>query len=159
MTLASTPVDASLLGLKLAFLVLLYLFIWRVARSASRDMRLQPQDSFVLAPVTERQEKRSPRGGTLIVLSGPDLEEGARLELMHEPITIGRGPLNDLQLIEDNFASGRHAVIEPRPDGTWVEDLGSTNGTFVNDEPVAAPRRLISGDVVRVGETDFLYEL
>jgi hypothetical protein len=156
-TLASTPVDAALLALKLAFLILLYLFIWRVARAASRDMRL-PQDSMVLAPVAERHEKRAPRGGSLVVLSGPDLEHGACYEFMHEPITIGRGPLNDLQLISDEFASGRHAVIDPRSDGVWLEDLGSTNGTYLNDELIDSPRRLAYGDVVKIGETDFRYE-
>jgi hypothetical protein len=157
MALASTSVDGVLLALKIAFLVLLYLFIWRIARAASREMRT-PQDSFVLAPVGERQEKRAPRPGALIVVSSPDLEEDERLELPHEPLTIGRGPLNDLQLVDDDFASGRHALIDPRRDGVWVEDLGSTNGTFVNGVRLTTSRRLTSGDIVRIGETDFRYE-
>ncbi|MGC9973913.1 MAG: FHA domain-containing protein [Gaiellaceae bacterium] len=157
MAAASTSVDSVLLALKIAFLFLLYLFIWRIVRAASREMRA-PQDSFELAPLAERHEKRAPRPGALVVVSSPDLEEGERLELTHEPLTIGRGPLNDLQLDQDDFASGRHALVDPRRDGVWVEDLGSTNGTFVNGVRLTSNRRLAPGDVLRIGETDFRYE-
>jgi hypothetical protein len=157
MTVASISVDAVLLALKIAFLLLLYVFVWRVVRAASREMRA-PQDSFVLAPMAERHEKRAPRPGMLIVVASPDLEEGERVELAHEALTIGRGPLNDLQLDQDDFASGKHALVDPRRDGVWVEDLGSTNGTFVNGVRLSTSRRLTPGDVLRVGETDFRYE-
>ena len=157
MAVASISVDAVLLALKIAFLFLLYIFIWRIVRAASREMRA-PQDSFVLAPLAERHEKRAPRPGTLVVISSHDLEEGERIELTHEPLTIGRGPLNDLQLDQDDFASCKHALIDPRRDGVWVEDLGSTNGSFVNGVRLNSIRRLVPGDVLRVGETDFRYE-
>ena len=157
MVAASMSVDAVLLALKIAFLFLLYVFIWRIVRAAAREMRA-PQDSFVLAPLAERHEKRAPRPGTLVVVSSPDLEEGQRVELAHEAVTIGRGPLNDLQLDQDDFASGKHALIDPRRDGVWVEDLGSTNGTFINGVRLSTSRRLTPGDVLRIGETDFRYE-
>jgi hypothetical protein len=157
MALASTSVDGVLLALKIAFIVLLYVFIWRVIRAAGREMRA-PQDSFVTAPLAERHEKRAPRPGSLVVVSSPNLEEDERLELTHEPLTVGRGPLNDLQLLEDDFASGRHALFDPRRDGLWIEDLGSTNGTFVNGVRLTSSRRLAPGDIVRIGETDFRYE-
>jgi hypothetical protein len=155
-TLASTSVDTALLALKVAFLVLLYLFIWRIVRAASRELRA-PQESFILAPIAERQEKRFSHPGSLVVVSSPTFDEGAILELGPEPLTIGRGPLNDLQLDGDEFASGRHARIESRRDGVWVEDIGSTNGTFVNGVRLTGARRLVPGDVVRIGETDFRY--
>jgi FHA domain len=157
MAVASISVAAVLLALKIAFLFLLYIFIWRIVRAAGREMRA-PQDSFVLAPLAERHEKRAPRPGSLVVVSSPDLEEGERVELAHEALTIGRGPLNDLQLDQDDFASGKHALVDPRRDGVWVEDLGSTNGTFVNGVRLSSSRRLAPGDVLRVGETDFRYE-
>lgn len=158
MAAASTSVDAVLLALKAAFIVLLYVFIWRVVRAVSREMRA-PQESVELAPLAEqRHEKRAPRPGALVVLSSPDLSENERLELAHEPLTVGRGPLNDLQLIADEFASGRHALFDPRRDGVWLEDLGSTNGTFVNGVRLTSSRRLTPGDIVRIGETDFRYE-
>lgn len=157
MALASTSVDGVLLALKIAFIVLLYVFIWRVIHAASREMRVT-QDSFVTAPLAERHEKRAARPGFLVVVSSPDLEEDERLELAHQQLTVGRGPLNDLQLLEDDFASGRHALFDPRRDGVWVEDLGSTNGTFVNGVRLTSARRLAPGDIVRIGETDFRYE-
>lgn len=157
MALASTSVDGVLLALKIAFVVLLYAFIWRVIRAASREMRVT-QDSFVTAPLAERHEKRAPRPGFLVVVTSRDLEEDERLELAHQQLTVGRGPLNDLQLLEDDFASGRHAVFDPRRDGVWIEDLGSTNGTFVNGVRLTSARRLTPGDIVRIGETDFRYE-
>jgi len=157
MALASTSVDGVLLALKIAFIFLLYVFIWRVIRAASQEMRA-PQDSFETAPLAERHDKRAPRPGSLIVVSSPDLQEDERLELTHEPLTVGRGPLNDLQLLEDDFASGHHALFDPRRDGVWIEDLGSTNGTFVNGVRLTSSRRLAPGDIVRIGETDFRYE-
>ncbi len=135
---------------------MLYLFIWRIVRAASRELRA-PQESFILAPIAERQEKRVSHPGSLVVVSSPTFDEGAILELGPEPLTIGRGPLNDLQLDGDEFASGRHARIESRRDGVWVEDIGSTNGTFVNGVRLTGARRLVPGDVVRIGETDFRY--
>jgi FHA domain len=157
MALASTSVDGVLLALKIAFVFLLYIFIWRVVRAASHEMQA-PQDSFVTAPLAERHEKRAPRPGFLVVVSSPDLEEDERLELTHKQLTVGRGPLNDLQLLEDDFASGRHALFDPRRDGVWIEDIGSTNGTFVNGVRLTSSRRLTPGDIVRIGETDFRYE-
>ena len=59
----------------------------------------------------------------------------------------------------DDFASAQHARFESRRDGLWVEDIDSTNGTFVNGARVTTPRRLSKGDVVRVGQTDFKVEV
>ena len=70
---------------------------------------------------------------------------------------MGRGAQNDLALDSDDFASARHAKIEPRRDGVWLEDVGSTNGTYVNGARIGSPR-LAPGDVIRVGSTDLRYE-
>jgi pSer/pThr/pTyr-binding forkhead associated (FHA) protein len=72
-------------------------------------------------------------------------------------VTIGRSAENDIPL-EDDFTSARHARIEPRRDGVWVADDGSTNGTYVNGTKLTKPHRLEPGDVVRVGNTDLRYE-
>jgi hypothetical protein len=155
---ASVAVEEALLLLKIGFLVLLYLFIWRIVRTASRDLRL-PQESMVLAPHQARQllGGRRPETGRLVVLASPALEQGAERVLDSAAITIGRGPHNDLALEADEFASIRHARFEPRHDGVWIEDIGSTNGTFVNGARLSKPRRLKSGDVVRIGQTDLRY--
>ena len=75
------------------------------------------------------------------------------------PVAIGRGGQNEVPLDGDDFASAQHARFESKRDGLWVEDIGSTNGTFVNGARVTTPRRLSKGDVVRVGQTDFRVEV
>jgi pSer/pThr/pTyr-binding forkhead associated (FHA) protein len=158
MIAAGTTLDEVLLALKIGFLVLLYLFIWRIVRTAGRDMRL-PQESFILRPslVGERVGQHI-RPGRLVVDESPNLEPGEVFELDSTPLTIGRAEQNDVALPEDEFASARHVRVEPRRDGVWVQDLGSTNGTFVNAVRIDRPRKLVHGDVVRVGETELRFE-
>jgi hypothetical protein len=155
----SVAVDEVLLILKIAFLVLLYLFIWRIVRTASRDLRL-PQESVVLAPAVAgvRTSRPAPSTGRLVVVKSADLEEGQDYELNSAQLTIGRGRQNDIPIGTDEYASARHARFEPRQDGVWVQDLGSTNGTFLNGARLDHPRRLTQGDIVRVGETDLRYD-
>lgn len=159
MIVAEVEVEAVLFGLKVGFLLLLYLFIWRIVRSVAKDLRL-PQESFVLAP---QQAAAVGLGrthtGVLIVLSSPALDPGTERELDSTAVTVGRSSENDLVLDSDEFASTKHARIEPRRDGVWVEDLDSTNGTFVNGMKVSERQKLSPGDVIRVGETDLRYEL
>jgi FHA domain-containing protein len=156
----SAAVDEVLLVLKIAFLILLYTFIWRIVRTASRDLRL-PQESFVLAPSAAaglQASRPGPQTGRLVVVRSADLESGEDFELNSVQLTIGRGNQNDITIATDEYASARHARFEPRQDGVWVQDLGSTNGTYLNGTRLDRPRRLSRGDVVRIGETDLRYE-
>ena len=160
--LASVEVQTVLLVLKICFLVLLYLFIWRIVRSATRDVRM-PQESFILAPSQAAAAglRRAPTPvttGTLVAVKSPALEHGERFELEAKAVTVGRGAPNDIQLDSDEFASSHHARVEPRRDGVWVEDIGSTNGTYVNGARISKARVLRNGDVIRVGATDLRYE-
>jgi FHA domain-containing protein len=156
--LASTSYESVLLALKIAFLVLLYLFIWRIVRTASRDLRL-PQESFILRPAMAGGPiGQAIHPGRLVVMTSGVLDEGSEFELDSAPLTIGRGGQNDVVVEEDEFASARHVRVEPRRDGVWVHDLGSTNGTFVNGARVDRPRKLVDGDVVRIGETELRFE-
>ncbi len=163
--LASTSVAAVLLGLKIAFLVLLYLFIWRIVRSAAREQRVPHQDSMILSPAAAASvglgaaAPPARRLVRLVVQRSPSLEEGLVVEIDSVPLTVGRGGQNDLPLEGDEFASSRHARVENRRDGVWVQDLGSTNGTFVNGARVEGARKLAPGDVLRIGETDLKLEL
>jgi pSer/pThr/pTyr-binding forkhead associated (FHA) protein len=162
MTFASIAVEELLLILKIAFVVLLYLFIWRIVRTASKDLRV-PQESFILAP-SQANEPRAVRdaggqgSGRLVVVSSPSLKPGEGRMLNSTPLTVGRGSQNDLALDGDDYASAKHARIEPRRDGVWVEDIGSTNGTFLNGIKLTRARKLTPGDVVRVGETELRFE-
>ena len=162
MVVGSAQVETTLLVLKLAFLILLYLFIWRIVRSAARDLRL-PQESMILAPQQAAAAGliAQPTGrqlGRLVVLQSPALDEGEVFMLDSHPLTVGRGTNNDVPIASDEYASGRHARFEPRRDGVYIEDIGSTNGTFVNGIRVTRERKLAPGDIVRVGETDLRFE-
>jgi len=159
MIFASTTYEAVLLALKIAFLILLYLFVWRIVRTAATDMRL-PQESYVLqpAPAGGAFDRPGLPAGRLVVVHSAALEEGEEYELDASPLTIGRGGQNELSIDGDEFASARHSRIEARRDGVWVHDLGSTNGTHVNGVRIDRPRKLAAGDVVRVGETELRFE-
>jgi hypothetical protein len=157
MTLASTRLEEVLLALKIAFLVLLYLLIWRIIRTVSRDMRTQPaQESFIMPPVSAAAIVTA--GGRLIVEESPVLDKGEAFTVDSAPLTVGRSGQNDVAVDGDEFASARHVRFEPRRDGVWVQDLGSTNGTYVNGVRIDGARRLAPGDVVRVGETDLRFD-
>jgi hypothetical protein len=157
---ASIAVGEALLLLKIAFLVLLYLFIWRIVRTAARDLRL-PQESFVLAPGSIPglgEQAHQIEAGKVVVVQSPALNEGDEWDLDSSPLTVGRSSQNDIQVKRDEYASSMHARIEPRRDGVWLEDAGSTNGTYLNGVRLTKPKRLTPGDVVRVGETELRYE-
>jgi FHA domain len=157
MTLAGTRLEEVLLALKIAFLVLLYVLIWRIIRTVTRDMRVSPaQESFIMPPVMGAAAAAA--GGRLVVQESPVLDEGDEFTVDSASLTIGRGGQNDVAIDGDEFASARHVRFEPRRDGVWVRDLGSTNGTYVNGIRIDDARRLAPGDVVRVGETDLRFE-
>ena len=155
--------EQTLLALKIGFLVLLYLFIWAVVRSVTRDLRSAPQESIVLSAqeANELRARYEPvvrvPAARLLVLESPALQPGTLVEL-REPTRLGRGAENAIRLDGDDFVSTRHALLEPRPDGVYVEDVGSTNGTFVNGGRVTTARLLVPGDVVRIGQTDLRVE-
>jgi hypothetical protein len=151
-------VEPVLLALKAAFLVLLYVFIWRVIRSASKDMRVAPQESFILAPSQLAAEHPTDSGGRLVVEKSKALENGKSYQAGPVPLTIGRAEDNTLALPGDEFASGHHARIESQRDGVWILDLGSTNGTFVNGARLDGRRKLREGDVVQIGDTELRFE-
>ena len=83
--------------------------------------------------------------GRLVVLASPALDEGDAYSLDAQPLTVGRGTNNDVPLPADEYASTRHARFEPRRDGVYIEDIGSTNGTFVNGIRLTRDRKLTPG--------------
>ena len=153
-------VEPILIALQAAFIALLYLFIWRVVRSAVRGLPAAPQESFVLAPAQVAQARADPglAPGRLVVRRSRAIPVGKAFEAGPVPTTLGRSSDNVVALDGDDFASGHHARVESGLDGTWVIDLGSTNGTFVNGERVDGRRRLLEGDLLQVGDTELVYE-
>jgi hypothetical protein len=144
-----------LLLLQVGFVVLLYLFIWRVIRVASRDMAVG-QESMVLRPVRPAAPEPARAAGHLVVVQSPELEQGTRIEIGRD-LVAGRDAGLDIPLGADGYASGRHARFGRGQDGDVVEDLHSTNGTYVNGERLAGVRRLAAGDVVTIGQTQLSY--
>jgi pSer/pThr/pTyr-binding forkhead associated (FHA) protein len=155
-------VEQVLIGLKALFLVLLYFFIWRVVRAASRDLGPAPQESFILAPAQARLAGAGADGpapsGRLVVVESPAVEAGASYDAGAVPVTLGRSTENTVSLAGDEFASSRHARVESQRDGVWLFDVGSTNGTYVNGRRIDGRVRLHPGDVVKVGGTELRYE-
>jgi hypothetical protein len=170
MLLASSSVGSVLLLLKIVFLVLLYAFVWRVIRTAGQEPKASRSakasagpaaDSMILTPsaaaaagLGSAAAARPRRPVQLVVQRSPSLKAGAVFPVGSAPVTVGRGGQNDLVLDGDEFASSRHARIEARGDGVWVQDLDSTNGTFLNGSRVVGAERMSPGDLLRVGETD-----
>lgn len=155
MTVLALDTDETLLILKIAFLVLLYGFILVVVRSATRGMSQAPQESIVLG-AAEANALRAGLGlqpARLLVLASPELGPGNTIEIAG-PTVVGRDPTSGIRLEHDEFASGRHARIEPRPEGALVDDLGSTNGTFVNGTRLKRAQLAKAGDVIKIGATE-----
>jgi len=158
-TVGALATDETLLILKIAFLVLLYGFILLVVRTATKDLGGAPQESIVLgaAEAAALRAGLGVRPARFVVLEGTGLQIGSMIEVAASMVA-GRDEGSGIRLDGDEFASARHARIEPRPDGIWVEDLGSTNGTFVNGEKVTTTRLLRAGDVLRIGQTELRLE-
>ena len=150
-------VEQLLLALKVAFVVLLYLFVWRVIRVASRDIAVG-QESMVLTPAKRPAALQTPppRRARLRVIASPELPEGTEIDVGRDLIA-GRDEALDIPLGADGYASGRHARFAHGQDGDVVEDLSSTNGTFVNGDRVSGRRVLRTGDVVTIGQTQLEY--
>jgi FHA domain len=144
-----------LLLLQVGFVVLLYLFIWRVIRVASRDMAVG-QESMVLRPVRPVAAAPERTPGRLVVVQSPELAPGTSIEIGRD-LVAGRDEHLEIPLGADGYASGRHARFARGQEGDVVEDLHSTNGTFVNGDRVTGVRRLVAGDVVTIGQTQLTY--
>lgn len=141
--------------LKLFFLALLYLFLIYLLRLVFKDLSLSTQAEE--APLLKPSGKTAPSPGPgyevearLVVLEGP-LEAGKTFYLGKETL-MGRSSQSDLEL-KDNFVSLDHARVFKDQDKFILEDLGSTNGTFLGEEKLGKPRPLKTGDRIRVGQT------
>jgi hypothetical protein len=143
------------------FLVLLWIFVFTVVGVIRRDLfagsrasRIVAAPRGVGAPApTGGRPARTRRGKAArqLIVTGGTLA-GTRITLGEAPITIGRAEDSTL-VITDDYASARHARLVPRAGQWYVEDLGSTNGTYLNRSKVSGPMVMQKGDRLQIGNT------
>jgi pSer/pThr/pTyr-binding forkhead associated (FHA) protein len=137
------------------FLTLLWLFIWSVLRILRTDIYAPTGAVMVRRGLSIRGvllPSRQPRTGArhLVVTEGP--LTGARIALSDQPVLIGRADDSTLVLTDD-YASTRHARLSQRGSEWYVEDLGSTNGTYLDRVKVTTAVRVPVGTPIRIGKT------
>lgn len=162
--------EFTVLVLRLAFFVLLWLFVFLIAGVLRQDL-FGPRRSRNRASRRSRKTAASPAAApagsassqphhppaaapqqphSLVVTSGA--LQGMVIALGTAPITIGRSGHNTL-VLDDDFASGHHARFVPSGGRWYVEDLGSTNGTFIGEQRLSSPVPISPGTAVTVGHT------
>jgi FHA domain len=161
--------DPVAVALKFGFIAVLYLFLLWMARSALRDLRgvggaaRDRNGGPAYEDATGMHVASSGLGGDgvqgsprLRVETAAGLRDGVAYDLSDGAV-LGRGDQSDIQL-EDSFASTSHARLVPQGDVVVLEDLGSTNGTYLNGEPLRGPQPLHVGDRIRIGDSEFTFE-
>lgn len=140
------PFQVALWGVRIAFLLVLYLFLmrafaglWRALRTES-ELAARPALAYL---IVQRTHATGPRNGE-------------RLPLRSQS-SIGRDASNDV-VVNDEAASARHAVIELEDGAWWIEDHGSTNGTLLNGARLGRRERIRDGDVVDIGRIGLRFE-
>lgn len=159
-----------LLAAKALLLLLLFAFIYAVMRRGVGDLRSIPDDESYVpgreargsqAPQANGRRAYAPRPtGTpeLVVEDSEILAPETRFDLKDGDTSVGRSSTSDVVLKSDDYASGRHARLTRHGGLLYVEDLGSTNGTFVNGRKTVGATPVRNGDSVRIGSTTFRYE-
>ena len=148
--------EAVLTVLKFCFLALLYLFLYRVVRLTLRELRapaLSAEPAGVPTAAPPRRERRpEPRTALRLRILEPAARRGETHAIDRE-VTVGRGGGCALVLNDDTYVSQLHARLFQQNGEGYVEDLGSTNGTYVNGNQINGVTRLKRGDKVQFGQT------
>ena len=160
------PISAAL---QFGFLAVLYLFLLWIVRSAQRDLSRLPArptataiapdgaaDATGLYPASRAPGSVDGVEPRLIVERAPGHTPGMEYDV-GEGAVLGRGDQAEIRL-EDPFASSRHARLVRQGGIVVIEDLGSTNGTYLNEELLDGPRPLHPGDRIHIGDSTFTYE-
>ena len=151
--------EIALTVIKVLFLALLWLFIFSAVSVIRTDLfgrtvptPDQPEARELETPPPPQRRVRRPRGAPRVLSIVQGAQTGESAELAPGVVLIGRGA--DCQLIlDDDYVSTRHARVVAAEGGTYVEDLGSTNGTYVNGSRITAPTAISLSDTVRIGKT------
>ena len=154
--------DPVAVALKFGFLAVLYLFLFWMARSALKDLRrsaaTEPdyEEATGMHHATAGLSEGSEGAPRLRVANAAGLRAGSAYDLSDGAL-LGRGDSADIRL-QDTFASSAHARLVPQGEVIVLEDLGSTNGTYLNGEPLRGPQPLHVGDSIRIGDSEFTFE-
>ncbi|MEA2348450.1 MAG: hypothetical protein QOG62_2237 [Thermoleophilaceae bacterium] len=151
--------DPVALMLQLGFLAVLYLFLFWIARSAVKDLSRREVAPAGYGGVPDDRAGADLRVGSdprLVVIAAMASTPGEEIPL-GEGVMLGRSAGADIQ-IEDKFASNNHARLYTRAGAAYVEDLGSTNGTYLNGRRLNGSSPLAPGDSIRIGDTEFRYQ-
>jgi hypothetical protein len=157
--------DPVAVALKFGFLAVLYLFLLWTARSVLKDLRRSSADAPEQQAYGDATGMYTAGGSAtpgadaqprLRVGTAAGLQAGAAYDLSDGAL-LGRGDEADI-VLQDSFASSRHARLVPHGDVIVLEDLGSTNGTYLNEEPLRGPQPLHPGDKIRIGDSVFTFE-
>ena len=151
--------EIALLIIKVAFLALLWLFILSAVSVIRSDLfgktvraSDQPQPQELETPAPPPRKAKRQRGQPRVFTISQGNQAGLSADLAGGVIMIGRSA--DCQLIlDDDYVSTRHARVVGAPTDIYVEDLGSTNGTYVNGQRITAPTTITLSDTVRIGKT------
>jgi hypothetical protein len=141
----------ALSALKYSLFALLVLFIWRSTRWVVRGLTVEAVPRGPRRSAKARSEPELPPGPRSVVVRAPEGEKPRTVHIAASMV-VGRAPECELR-IEDTYASQQHARLFGKNGAWYVEDLGSTNGTFVNEQKLAAPAMVQAGDRIRVGTT------
>ena len=146
-------------ALKFGFLAVLYLFLLWVTRMALRDLRATATPGMETGyhEVVGAGAEPASTDAWLIVEAGGGLSKGERFDLFGG-VSLGRSPDADIRL-DDRYASGIHARVFSRSGSYYVEDMGSTNGTLLNSQDLHGEAELRPGDSIRIGDTEFTFEV
>jgi pSer/pThr/pTyr-binding forkhead associated (FHA) protein len=141
--------------LRFSLLAAIWLFFVYAARMVWVEVRRSRVEPAQVSPVPASAPVVADKPLVLrLRVVDPPQRRGRVFELGDE-VTVGRSPGCAVPLDDDTFASSIHARVFARGGELWIEDLGSTNGTWVNEARLEAPTRLARGDRVKVGSTMF----
>jgi pSer/pThr/pTyr-binding forkhead associated (FHA) protein len=149
-----------LTALRLGFLILLWVLVLSIVGALRRDLVVGKRERTGAATARESRGNAQPAAEaeqpakqplrTLAVLEGP--LTGTTVDLAASPILLGRAQEATL-LLEDDYASGRHARLFPQGSRWFIEDLGSTNGTYLGENQLTRAQPVEPGQRIRIGKT------
>ncbi|MBI2169867.1 MAG: FHA domain-containing protein [Actinobacteria bacterium] len=145
--------EAILTILKFCFLALLYLFLFRVIRVVYLELGGRVRGTARAAPAPAPSGKRRGKGGPLVLKAVAPAEVKGRVWDIGEELTVGRAAACQVSLGDDTYVSQMHARVFRRDSEIFVEDLGSTNGTYLNRKKLTCEMPVHRGDRIQVGKT------